>query len=80
MRIGVAKALKPGMTTRPKFNSNWTIEDTGTLERLLAEIKNSLKHENFGLYFAFRRVFGEQVAIRIGSEGQFEVPPINVTD
>ena len=78
MRLGVAKVVKSasGLLSRAKYGVNWTIENPPELERLWSDLKKCLTtEERFGLYLAFRRVFGETVARAIGTKGQFVVPP-----
>jgi len=75
VRLGIAKALNSTIMGRARFNGNWTIEDPQELERLLDEIIDCLASPRFGLFYAFSRVFGREVAITIGNKGQFVVPP-----
>lgn len=75
VRIGVAKALKDSVVSRPRFIKNWTMEEDDVLEELWKDIKSCLGSENFGVYYAFRRVFGESVTRVVGERGQFPVPP-----
>ena len=77
MRLGIAKGLTAGMTSRPKFSVNWSIEEPERLERLWDEIRNCLNEPRFGEYYAFRRVFGKKVAREVGEKGEFAVPPID---
>jgi hypothetical protein len=75
VRVGIAKAHSPGMLGRPKFITNWSGENPETLDILLEDIEDSLMDPKFGVFFAFRRVFGIEVAKTIGAKGQFTVPP-----
>jgi len=76
VRLGIAKASRYGVMSRPKFNVNWSVEKPAVLEKLWNDIKNHLNEPRFGEYYAFRRVFGEEAARIIGKRGQFAVPPI----
>jgi hypothetical protein len=75
IRIGIAKAISHSVMTRPRFNHNWKIEEDDVLDGLWKDIKTSLSSERFGVYFAFRRVFGEEPARSAGERGEFPVPP-----
>lgn len=74
MRIGIAKADKSNIHLRARFNEGWRIETPDVLEKLWKDIKDCLKEQNYGEYFAFRRVFGETVAREVGNRGEFLVP------
>lgn len=77
VRLGIAKAKSNSIIFRARYEETWTVESPEELERLWKDIKDGLKDPRFGVYYGFRRVFGEKVAREVGNNGEFVVPPTN---
>lgn len=73
--MGIAKAINPSIALRPMLGKNWDIEDPVMVEGLLIKIRGYLKTPGFGLFYAFRCVFGQAIAEKLAGQGQFPAAP-----
>ena len=74
VRLGLGKCLRHGLLRTPSYGSNWEMKSLDELKPIYQKVMGHLKTGKHGEYLAFREVFGEEVAIRVGLDGEMELP------
>ena len=67
--IGIAKALKSSLISRPIFTKNWDIEEPEVLEGLWIDIKGCLEEDNLESISHFVGCLEKGIPRTLGAKG-----------
>lgn len=74
VRLRIATASAPSVVLRPLLTKNWNIISISEQRSLLAEIESYLQMPRFGEFYAFRSIFGDELAQKLGKQNTFALP------
>ena len=77
IRLGIARATKKTVMKSPRYKGNVVRAPIEEIRQLIGDLDHwvgEMERNKYATYYMFLRVFGQEMAERVGRTGEFEFP------